>query len=137
MPCSTVWASWRRRRRSEEHTSELQSPCNLVCRLLLAKKNYLHDPARARALLPPPAPPRRFAGYHVPINDEDAAQLASPFQPDCPPVGVPPHVTTLPSSGGASLRSSQRMDIRLSRLSGSCSRNCSRSSAGKFGFRRD
>src|SRR5688500_13499672 len=25
--------------RSEEHTSELQSPCNLVCRLLLQKKN--------------------------------------------------------------------------------------------------
>src|SRR5256885_5544071 len=25
-------------RRSEEHTSELQSPCNLVCRLLLEKK---------------------------------------------------------------------------------------------------
>src|ERR687898_71387 len=29
--------------RSEEHTSELQSPCNLVCRLLLEKKT---DPAR-------------------------------------------------------------------------------------------
>src|SRR5256885_11771517 len=35
--------------RSEEHTSELQSPCNLVCRLLLEKKNitiavrYTHD----------------------------------------------------------------------------------------------
>src|SRR5256885_13887818 len=28
----------RRPRRSEEHTSELQSPCNLVCRLLLEKK---------------------------------------------------------------------------------------------------
>src|SRR5256885_12332825 len=28
----------RRRSRSEEHTSELQSPCNLVCRLLLEKK---------------------------------------------------------------------------------------------------
>src|SRR5256885_6005302 len=36
--------------RSEEHTSELQSPCNLVCRLLLEKKkktltmesSYLH-----------------------------------------------------------------------------------------------
>src|SRR2546426_4783711 len=28
-----TWAS-----RSEEHTSELQSPCNLVCRLLLEKK---------------------------------------------------------------------------------------------------
>src|SRR5256885_12163503 len=27
-----------RRVRSEEHTSELQSPCNLVCRLLLDKK---------------------------------------------------------------------------------------------------
>src|SRR2546426_6063242 len=26
------------KRRSEEHTSELQSPCNLVCRLLLEKK---------------------------------------------------------------------------------------------------
>src|SRR5256885_11578669 len=34
---------WKKRRaradeRSEEHTSELQSPCNLVCRLLLEKK---------------------------------------------------------------------------------------------------
>src|SRR2546426_8056978 len=31
--------------RSEEHTSELQSPCNLVCRLLLEKKKkiYQHD----------------------------------------------------------------------------------------------
>src|SRR2546426_7404157 len=28
----------KQRRRSEEHTSELQSPCNLVCRLLLEKK---------------------------------------------------------------------------------------------------
>src|SRR2546426_8824140 len=28
----------RKRGRSEEHTSELQSPCNLVCRLLLEKK---------------------------------------------------------------------------------------------------
>src|SRR5256885_5164480 len=30
------WAT----RRSEEHTSELQSPCNLVCRLLLEKKKH-------------------------------------------------------------------------------------------------
>src|SRR5256885_3540480 len=28
--------------RSEEHTSELQSPCNLVCRLLLEKKKQKH-----------------------------------------------------------------------------------------------
>src|SRR2546426_9371096 len=28
--------------RSEEHTSELQSPCNLVCRLLLEKKKKIN-----------------------------------------------------------------------------------------------
>src|SRR3989454_2591047 len=34
--------------RSEEHTSELQSPCNLVCRLLLEKKKKSRSgPARA------------------------------------------------------------------------------------------
>src|ERR1022692_3597047 len=38
-PGSCPWAP-----RSEEHTSELQSPCNLVCRLLLEKKK--------KALLP-------------------------------------------------------------------------------------
>src|SRR2546426_2647268 len=32
----------RGRERSEEHTSELQSPCNLVCRLLLEKKKKKH-----------------------------------------------------------------------------------------------
>src|SRR5256885_7702774 len=31
-------AAWNGEHRSEEHTSELQSPCNLVCRLLLEKK---------------------------------------------------------------------------------------------------
>src|SRR5256885_5264911 len=30
--------------RSEEHTSELQSPCNLVCRLLLEKKKKPYPP---------------------------------------------------------------------------------------------
>src|SRR5256885_11599329 len=35
--------------RSEEHTSELQSPCNLVCRLLLEKKKkeQIHDVEQA------------------------------------------------------------------------------------------
>src|SRR2546426_2124903 len=32
--------------RSEEHTSELQSPCNLVCRLLLEKKKKLEGNTR-------------------------------------------------------------------------------------------
>src|SRR2546426_9222613 len=34
--------------RSEEHTSELQSPCNLVCRLLLEKKTTPYRPANFR-----------------------------------------------------------------------------------------
>src|SRR2546426_7904379 len=35
--------------RSEEHTSELQSPCNLVCRLILEEKNTaeLHSPCKS------------------------------------------------------------------------------------------
>src|SRR2546426_3251405 len=41
--------------RSEEHTSELQSPCNLVCRLLLEKKKKKRDPTRR----PIPAPDSR------------------------------------------------------------------------------
>src|SRR2546426_1201367 len=32
--------------RSEEHTSELQSPCNLVCRLLLEKKKEINNALR-------------------------------------------------------------------------------------------
>src|ERR1022692_1983332 len=41
--------------RSEEHTSELQSPCNLVCRLLLEKKKTHRDQAaeHTRALQGP------------------------------------------------------------------------------------
>src|SRR5688500_20021434 len=42
---------------SEEHTSELQSPCNLVCRLLLEKKKkhtttmfYDHEPCDVTSL---------------------------------------------------------------------------------------
>src|SRR5256885_7345354 len=39
-------------RRSEEHTSELQSPCNLVCRLLLEKKkNYTCEFTYTAALI--------------------------------------------------------------------------------------
>src|SRR5256885_12948647 len=37
-------------RRSEEHTSELQSPCNLVCRLLLEKKKVTDWANRLSAL---------------------------------------------------------------------------------------
>src|SRR5256885_3520890 len=37
------------RARSEEHTSELQSPCNLVCRLLLEKNKT--EPSHGRTLV--------------------------------------------------------------------------------------
>src|SRR5256885_4100051 len=38
-------------KRSEEHTSELQSPCNLVCRLLLEKKNKSKSGDRSRGTI--------------------------------------------------------------------------------------
>src|ERR1022692_5328872 len=55
--CSRSVICWRKRAgtsrpwtlRSEEHTSELQSPCNLVCRLLLEKKKR-HDITSTSAL---------------------------------------------------------------------------------------
>src|SRR5256885_10003775 len=48
LPCSTYIirafsnAASASGERSEEHTSELQSPCNLVCRLLLEKKKTMN-----------------------------------------------------------------------------------------------
>src|SRR2546426_3669760 len=44
--------------RSEEHTSELQSPCNLVCRLLLEKKNV--KPGQQAAAAPQHGLRRRY-----------------------------------------------------------------------------
>src|SRR5256885_5161286 len=39
--------------RSEEHTSELQSPCNLVCRLLLEKKKKQYTKQRHHVIIQP------------------------------------------------------------------------------------
>src|SRR5205807_4674565 len=47
--CVRLRFGTRFRFRSEEHTSELQSPCNLVCRLLLEKKNPATDPPAPNA----------------------------------------------------------------------------------------
>src|SRR5256885_6923435 len=44
---SSNFGGQQRQPRSEEHTSELQSPCNLVCRLLLEKKNKRISPLAA------------------------------------------------------------------------------------------
>src|SRR5260370_3225931 len=58
-------------RRSEEHTSELQSHLNLVCRLLLEKKKIREKHPREPSLLHPPpqaasapkVPPPSSVGY--------------------------------------------------------------------------
>src|SRR6266487_1459373 len=59
-PCAT----WRCRTRSEEHTSELQSPVHLVCRLLLEKKNDSHK-IHLRVLGGPDEKPAGAAGVVV------------------------------------------------------------------------
>src|SRR5256885_4859608 len=47
-----LWEPLAEFERSEEHTSELQSPCNLVCRLLLEKKkNLVYELERVQRIL--------------------------------------------------------------------------------------
>src|SRR5256885_8424439 len=64
----TAWLRLRHRTvravaaRSEEHTSELQSPCNLVCRLLLEKKK--NDTSAMQKLL---------------HNDHSSSSLSRPY----------------------------------------------------------
>src|SRR5256885_11343082 len=62
IPHTETLATWsqRTRLRSEEHTSELQSPCNLVCRLLLEKKKP-HTSKRSSWIRVPPASARARA----------------------------------------------------------------------------
>src|SRR5256885_6640122 len=60
--------------RSEEHTSELQSPCNLVCRLLLEKKKKTHDES-----LPVPSPAPRFSFRRI-------THLSTPPAPSTLPI---------------------------------------------------
>src|SRR5256885_5426833 len=54
--CCSLLGAFAEFERSEEHTSELQSPCNLVCRLLLEKKKnkceIIPEPTRAARRTP-------------------------------------------------------------------------------------
>src|SRR5256885_9925942 len=62
----TICASHLARKRSEEHTSELQSPCNLVCRLLLDKKKHNNwKPVQNNR------PPSRRKSKHTEITLQD------------------------------------------------------------------
>src|SRR5258708_24837812 len=54
MASSPRWSA-----RSEEHTSELQSPDHLVCRLLLEKKKHLRSPRLTRTYTQSATPARR------------------------------------------------------------------------------
>src|SRR6266850_614690 len=55
------------RLRSEEHTSELQSPCNLVCRLLLEKKKaWMSSRPRTRQTSAPTGSRGRQSRNHEP-----------------------------------------------------------------------
>src|SRR5256885_8334071 len=66
--------------RSEEHTPELQSPCNLVCRLLL-EKTKTNRPGPKRPWQPAPYPP------------------CSSVYPRCPPKLALSHLATGPAVG--------------------------------------
>src|SRR5256885_6752029 len=61
--------------RSEEHTSELQSPCNLVCRLLLEKKktDRRYMPQTASRTNSPNAPTD-----HIPSNTQQCSTSTTP-----------------------------------------------------------
>src|SRR5256885_9050907 len=62
-------------RRSEEHTSELQSPCNLVCRLLLEKKITFH---RTTLIFPRPFLPLDAIALNKLAALQDDASLSDP-----------------------------------------------------------
>src|SRR2546430_10054049 len=58
--------------RSEEHTSELQSQSNLVCRLLLEKNNNLQDSFE-------PIVPTHFGQV---VETDDSMEISNPIEPD-------------------------------------------------------
>src|ERR1039457_843993 len=62
-------------KRSEEHTSELQSPCNLVCRLLLEKK--IEAPRTAPQAIAGDWPPRAEPALRHPLRRASAAPSCS------------------------------------------------------------
>src|SRR5256885_7107660 len=65
-PCPDPWCG-EIPGRSEEHTSELQSPCNLVCRLLLEKKKKKANPSARLVTLRPPKYARALRSNPTPL----------------------------------------------------------------------
>src|SRR5256885_6892233 len=82
--------------RSEEHTPELQSPCNLVCRRLLEKKNTMPKPhpLRAPAVLRATPRPCRPPG---PSPRTSSARIGRPLSS----AGYPPRASAPVLSSGS------------------------------------
>src|SRR5205807_763228 len=89
--------------RSEEHTSELQSPCNLVCRLLLEP----HRPP-----LPPHSLPTRRSSDLEALSDPDSTREGSK-NPDCHPRDAHGCKHRLESCGTRSRGYTPRVGLRL------------------------
>src|SRR2546426_7663428 len=66
--------------RSEEHTSELQSPCNLVCRLLLEKKKNKLKARRSTAGIIREGTPTKVAFWapSLPVSSTTITALLMP-----------------------------------------------------------
>src|SRR2546430_3838326 len=65
-------------RRSEEHTSELQSQSNLVCRLLLEKKKHIHNPPYSELIAEAQPHTQRCATSTVHTPDSPVPNLHAP-----------------------------------------------------------
>src|SRR5256885_4394124 len=78
MASTSVRKLYSRFRRSEEHTAELQSPCNLVCRLLLEKKKQYDDRQSVPALVHSHAPASEAPDHQNTNVVVDIGRLASP-----------------------------------------------------------
>src|ERR1022692_484110 len=75
--------------RSEEHTSELQSPCNLVCRLLLEKKNDHRSEEHTSELQSPCNLVCRFLLDNTITSEGQTPEIQSPGKPVCRLVLLP------------------------------------------------
>src|SRR5256885_2766393 len=92
--CTAVIGCCRANARSEEHTSELQSPCNLVCRLLLEKKKT--PPTDTRLLCPPDS----CRGYQ--LSTDRMARISVPPMSRCSmsPLSAPLRISETSTSTG-------------------------------------
>src|SRR5256885_2421715 len=80
--------------RSEEHTSELQSPCNIVCRLLLEKKK-----CRKSIRCPPSCLPSRSETAPSPPSSRTASTTPKPASSSISCTA--PSATCFPASSSA------------------------------------